>query len=396
MSQANFPNFVLNPNGTLGSFESYLQNDIEGSSLSITPTLISWMETITVFGYDKDGNDLGNNLFMLLDAYNKLATGANSTLAPLVRVGDPHHSGNGAYAQSVDLSPRTSDSTVNIRQSIRYIMPGAFAEVSYETYQQTEVRTFAEDPTGWLDGAGNDTRLTVISFAPQSQIGRIMVAATNTNVPVVSRVNVPCITRAMRITQYELLSTADNGPSINSGAHRPVWNAKAVWGFPAGALLYMGRQAQTDGTPIHRCTYTFLINQYGWHHFYGVYTAQNGLIPYVITPIDPTKVTPQQATVPMPGAAGAGGIFGTAMGAPNGTAAWRMLPSVDFSALFTNLKPPFNKNGVPLPAAVAAPDLSSVGAIPSSDPSMPIPTDIFSGSLPPITTVGFPQPPIGL
>jgi hypothetical protein len=38
-----------------------------------------------------------------------------------------------------------------------------------------------------------------------------------------------------------------------------------------GQILFLGVSSTSDGSPLYRRTYTFLLNQYGWHHFYAIY-----------------------------------------------------------------------------------------------------------------------------
>ena len=304
-------------------FESYLRNDTSEAALDITPSLISWTEVITVYDFKKDVADPANASFMLHDAYSRLkGTGA------MVAVGDPHPSIKDAYAVSASLRAKTTDSTTHVQQVIRYQQPGDFCEVEFQSFQQSEVRTFAEDPTGVhpvndLSDTG-DTRLTAIFYKPMGPLGQATVAATNTDVPIVARINVPSILRAIRVTQYESRPGKNSStPSSLATPIRPTWNNAPIWGFRAGELLLMGIESSSTGTAIYRRVYTILINQYGWHHFYGVFTLSNGLTPYLIQPINPLRVLPTNKTV-----------------RTNGAAAFRMLPSADFFDLCGDLKPP--------------------------------------------------------
>ncbi len=305
-------------------FEAYLRNDVGEAALDITPALVSWTEVITVYGFKKDTIDPSNTSFMLWDAYNNLKGSP-----AMVLVGDPHPSIKDAYAVSASLRSKTQDSTVHVQQVIRYQKPGDFCEVDFQSFQQSEVRTFAEDPTGVHvsptdQSDSGDTRVTAIFYKPVGALGQATAAATNTDVPIVARINVPSILRAIRVTQYEALPFRNSSsPAALATPVRPTWNSAPIWGFKAGELLLMGVESSSVGTAIYRRVYTILINQYGWHHFYGVFTLSNGLTPYLIQPIDPRTVTPTKATVRQ-----------------NGAAAFRMLPNADFFDLLGDLKAP--------------------------------------------------------
>lgn len=316
-------------------YESYLINDTADSSMEVTPTLLSWTETITVFGFKKSTIDPINLGFMLYDAYSNL------TPAVFRKIGDPRVGISGAYAIGCSFKMKGgSDDTVNIQQTVKYIKPGDFCEVAYHHYQQTEVRTFAEDND---TGVGPNSNITAIKFdinkvpPDMQELVKRALANTRQDVPIVARINVPCLIRSIQVTQYEEDFADESTPKNICDPPRPCWNKDPIWGFKAGELLYLGKVSSSTGTPIYNRTYNFLVNMYGWHHFYGIYEQQNGRIPYFITPIDPTTVTPDMKSVLQ----------------YNGTAAWRMLPSINFRDNLGHLKPPFN---VEVPASLPSGD----------------------------------------
>ncbi len=343
-------------------FESILNDNTEGCDLVVTPTLFSWTEVRTVFGFNRSQFDSQNaslssstGLFTLRNVYDNMAP------QYLVKVGDyrPGYGGDAtlqgvggvssdqAVAVRVGLRSRSERDTVNFDQSIVYMQPGPNCEVSYEVYQQSEVRNFAEDHTGWgPQGAGTspDTRITAISYVAAGAQGVMQQQGTNANVPIVANITVPTVLRSVRVTQYEVLQGLT--PSNILWQERPIWNNKPCFGFKVGTLLYMGVASQTDGTSLYKRTYTFLINQYGWHHFYAVYQMANGFVPYMITPIDPSKVEPLQGTY---NSLISPDLFGPTL-KNNGTGAFRMLPNADLNVLLPQLKPPFNDTTVVPPA----------------------------------------------
>ena len=369
-------------------FESVLNDNVEECELDISPSLYTWTEKRTVFGFDRTALDRVDSTvnsptgqFSLRNAYDNL-----SASGVLVKVGDTRPGyGNApppasaainpvlgvdtgaAIAVRMSLRTRSSQDTVNIDQVITYQQPGAKCEVAYDVYQQTEVRNFAEDETGWKAGppgaflGGKDTRVTAITWKVEGS-GPNAGDTTNTAIPVVVDINVPCLMRSARVTQYEVLPGVQAG--MLQGQQRPFWNSEEFNGYAAGTLLYLSRSLTSDGTDLYRVVYTFLINQYGWHHFYAVYKDANDFVPAYITPINPATVLPTDGTV--------SALIGNRKDC-NGQAAFRMLPSFDFNKYLSRIKPPFN---VPAAVCVAPPaGISSHDAVPggSGNDFVPIP-----------------------
>ena len=333
-------------------FESVMMDNVEECELDISPSLYTWTEKRTVFGFDRTALDRieptlisPTGQFSLRNCYDNL-----SKSGVLVKVGDtrpgygnappPASAGinspmgvdtGAAIAVRVSLRTRSSQDTVNIDQVITYQQPGDKCEVAYETYQQTEVRNFAEDDTGWKGADGNDSHITALGYIVTGDLAAAQTAATKTEVPIVLDINVPCLIRSARVTQYEVLPNIP--PGTLQATRRPFWNTTEFNGYAAGTLLYLGRSLTSDGTDLYRVVYSFLINQYGWHHFYGVYHSADDLVPAYITPIDPRTVKPTDETI--------SAYIGSQTGF-NGQAAFRMLPNFDFNQYLSHIKPPFN------------------------------------------------------
>jgi hypothetical protein len=355
-------NTIYPDNGTAANFESILLNNLKGNNLVITPTLYAWQETRTMYGYSNPFAANGSFPALLL-AYQDWSNNVN-----LVKVGTirPNPIGD-AVVVRVDMVPSSGETdTVGIDQNISMMMPGPNAEVAFDTYQQTEVRTFAEDPTGWPGGNSQpDSHVTAISYIQSGPLGVQQAAGTNTNVPIVAQIPVPSVIRSIRVTQYEILTGDDASPRVISDAERPMWNSDPIWGYDVGQILFLGVSSTSDGSPLYRRTYTFLLNQYGWHHFYAIYKQADGFTPWAITPINPATVDPMKGTYssvaqgalsgirPPAGnltGFGVGGAVGAGVAAAttqyNGTAAFRMLPNVPFAEYFSHLKPPFKPTAV--------------------------------------------------
>ena len=378
-------------------FESILPDNTEDCELVVTPTLFAWTEKRTVFGFDRTVFDSQNatlgsptGQFSLRNVYDNMAPaylvkvgdfrqgyGGASGAAGLA-AGDPAATAalyaNCAVAVQVSLRQRSDRDAVNVDQVIRYMQPGPNCEVSYDVYQQTEIRNFAEDPTGWgpngpITSPGQaDTKVTAILYKAQGQMGQAQGAYSNSDVPYVMDVPVPCVIRSVRVTQYEVIPKVT--PGLMQAHERPIWNETDCFGYKAGSLLFLGVSSQTDGTDLYRRTYTFLINQYGWHHFYGVYQMADGFVPYIIQPLDPKMVNPLAGTynslVALPGSDPLPN---------NGVGAFRMLPHADLAKLLPQLKPPFG--GPTYAAPVALPP----GYVPITPTSAPQET-ISSGGAP--------------
>src|SRR5690348_9242159 len=97
-------------------FESVVLNNVQGTGLQITPTLMTWTESITFFSVFPDDIDTEQldltNTFLLMYAYENIPD--------MVKVGDPHYAFGDAYAIATSLEPQTPDSTTHIMQKITY------------------------------------------------------------------------------------------------------------------------------------------------------------------------------------------------------------------------------------------------------------------------------------
>lgn len=303
-------------------YDSAVPKDLAGTSLQIGTTLVTWVETYSWFEVDELINANASptdETFALLEAYQ-----SSSLASELAHPGDKHPVYN-AYALNAQLSTVTGDSTTHLRQSVTWAMPGKYSSVEYETYQQTESRSFATDTVRAL----RPYNLTTVSYRPTSS------ATTNTTnfyVPFVASLRVPSVLQAVQVTQWEIFTGDKAAPSSIMDIDRPFWNSDGIWGFQPGQLLYMGRKASTEGSPLHRVTYTFLKNMYTWAFFFAVYQDARGLTPQDITPIDPQSLDPTKTS---------------ADSAQNGTGAFKMLLGKKFSDYFAGLKLPFNQGPAP-------------------------------------------------
>lgn len=326
------------------AFESIIRNSVNGASLQITPTLITWNQVVCVFDDDALVNATDEDpSFALLEAYIANADGE------IAQVGDPHAKYPDAYVQRTWFEPFMNNASTHYRQMVSYAQPGPYSMFQADTYQTTEERTFAEDSTN--PPGSPTTNITTVEFGFGANTYAVGIGPTASGipqggvanpgnlmskVPPVVQVRVPSKMRALRVTQYEALTGNDAVPSVIVDSARPFWNNDEIWGFSAGELLFIGVDSSTEGTPLFKRTYTYLINPYGWHHFYEIWRSANGLIDPTIIPIDPTKVSPKDKTVKL-----------------NGAAAFRMLPNQTFADRFTNIKKPFNTS---FSAAEGAPD----------------------------------------
>lgn len=318
---------------------------VSGTGLQITPSLLTWQEIVTYYGFAFTEDDALTDAFMLMEAY--LTAQDPDGGAPMVKPGDPHPFYANTFATVCMVNPTTQDSTVHVTQTVTYMQPGPQCMMQFDSYQQTEGRNFAED----LDVDGHT--LTTVKYVPQIPGSPTL----NLRVPFVATVQTPAIVRAVRVIQYEILTGDTAIPGAVSGPSRPVWNIDDFCGYAAGTLLFIGVESQNDGTPIFKRTYTFLINIYGWHHFYGLWVDARGLKPQDVVPIDPLSVTPDTGTV-------------QSTTPPYGAAGWRMLPNKKFATFFAQLKPPFNVGNVSVPTET---DTGRTGPL-GDFPQMPVST----------------------
>ena len=324
--------------GTSDVYESVLHSDVAGAGLTITPTLLSWTESRTIFGFKRNVTDPLNTQFMLMDAYKTMKS------SQFPDVGEGHPAYKDAYVVSATLYPKSDKDSVNVLWVGQYQMPGDKCEVSYDTYQQTEIRNFTDDKV--LMYQNNKTNIAIVPYPP-GLLAQEAGKRVNTGAPFVADVPVPSMLKSVRVTQYEALTGDHATPAVLSQmlCPRPVWNSEPIWGYEAGKLLYVGRTALTDGTPIHRTTYNFLINQYGWHHFYAIHIQMNGTKLPDVVPFNPDEIKPMTPSQTKPGAG-----------------AFRMLAPADFKGSFTAdrlglIKPPFNTDTTPLPLPPSPPNI---------------------------------------
>jgi hypothetical protein len=300
-------------------YKKVIYSDIAATSLQVTPILLTWQETVSYQGFLEDDIVAGTvdpeEVFFLIEATERIPD--------LVKPGDVHYRYDQAYAVATAFEPMTADSSTHVRQRITYQKPGPKCSVQYDAYQATESRNFAEDNSVSgtdIFGSPQTSTLTTVRYRPSFSGPTINVA-----VPFVASLKVPSVMKCIRVTQYEVLTYGDASPAVVSDSDRPLWNADEIWGYEAGRILFVGVQSISDGTPIYRRTYTFLINEFGCDHMYAVWVDARGLKPQDITPISPGSVSPDMGTV-----------------RTNGAAAFRMLPSVNFHSYFSQIKPPFN------------------------------------------------------
>ena len=117
---------------------------------------------------------------------------------------------------------------------------------------------------------------------------------------------------------------------------RPFYNEDEIWGFDKFTLLFVGRRATNDGTQIYRTEYQYLINEWGWNHYYGVYENQNGTVPRGVVKFPDTYRNPN---TPAPD------LAARQSPALNGIGVFDMLLSAKFADVFNTIHVPGNAVG---------------------------------------------------
>jgi hypothetical protein len=334
----------------MAQYDTIVQHDIEGAGLEITPLLLTWTQTVKIFNFNPVGGDefdaanFDGTSEWLVEGFMQL-TGGDIPI-----VGSHHPKYPEATCQRVSITPINQDDTTGLAVRIQWAKPGAFSQVNYDTALTQESRNY--------DYAGN---LCECRYDPGAAFSGSV--TTQFDLPFIASIRVPYNSRSMQVTQYENLENEEAVPAVAIEGNVLLFNSDTIWGFAPGQLLYIGRRASNEGTRLHRTQYYFLVNtREGFAHAFASYQNASGLVPRDVVPYiadfdtgtvpgvnasDPSIIYPGSSTWatahPLPS-----GPSGVTAGTKNGSSAFKMHNSVEFSAYFNTggagtIKPPFNK-----------------------------------------------------
>lgn len=283
--------------------------NVAGGSLSVDGLLTTWTDIIHVENFQGDVAEQ-DGLFVL----NNFLYDAWLDIDDVPAQGDKHAVYDECYCTSVRGYP--SASSIGGKSSKDVDFEVSWAKINrgpngfirnrcyFDTYQGSKIKHYDKD--------GNQTVVTYKNPA----IPSLSLSAGRA-----SDIRIPESIHGMRILQYEDFTGVSLPQRMMSQitVSNPFYNAADWNGFKKGELLYIGRKASNDGTPLHLCEYSFLYSDTGWDHFFAVFSLPGGVVPNDIAQINPNSVRPGTG-IPNP--------------LPNGLGAWDMLQSVNFNTIF--------------------------------------------------------------